>query len=151
MPHLLGVDVTAVDSTAQHELGSRHELRDGSEYVYVEAGGALAAEDVVTYDVDYSATALAAAGNALAVCVTAIGSGSFGWVQVSGSVTASTATGVSAADPISLVTDASGDFVAPIDIDEAGVDTAAPGTLAVRGVALDDEATGSAPILLFRI
>lgn len=60
----------------------------GNQYVYVVAGGAIAAGDVVQFTSAYSATSLTTAasprGRRCGVALAAIPSGSFGWVQVYG-------------------------------------------------------------------
>lgn len=73
---------------------------DGKQFVFVKAGGALNAGDLVTFDGSYNAsqvsTANAVRGSRVGILVTALSSGQYGWAQTMGVASAKTAGAVAA-------------------------------------------------------
>ncbi len=87
---LLGINVSKVDTTRQHELGLEVDFVNGKRYKYVRAGASIALGDALVVDVaegvhDY--TPSSAVNQSLAgVSEVAIGDNEFGWVVVRGPV-----------------------------------------------------------------
>jgi hypothetical protein len=86
---VIGADLTATHTSAQHDLGTVVKASDGSEYIYVEADSAITQYDAVGITpVDFGAApltkAFADAGRMVAFAQVAIASGSFGWVGLKG-------------------------------------------------------------------
>ena len=81
-------DPTLVETTPGHLLGNRMIDHRGEEYMYVKADEALAASAVVVIASDYGASEIdgtsAKLGSRVAVCKTAIPSGSYGWACIYG-------------------------------------------------------------------
>lgn len=74
-------------------LGDRYVNNQGNEYVFVQASGAIAANDTVFFNSSYIATSITTAngarGNLCGVAGVAFASGEYGWVQVKGPTTMS--------------------------------------------------------------
>lgn len=98
----LGVRLTQTDTTAQHTLGTRVSDDVGNEYVYVQANGAIAVADIISFSASYDCAPLTGAGVAWGVANTAIADNSYGWIQVKGYV-ASAAVETGPADGAYLV------------------------------------------------
>jgi hypothetical protein len=87
---LLGVNITdtPTTNTSQHALGTCVTGVDGTEFVYVLAGGAITQYDAVGIDEDFSATALTKAaaddGHNIGFAQVAFTSGDYGWVAKKG-------------------------------------------------------------------
>ncbi len=87
---VLNQAINRSSATARHTVGQRWVDRaNGREYMYVSAGAALAAGDVVsispsTYVAALTTTALVNAQHPVAAVVAAMPSGHFGWVQIYG-------------------------------------------------------------------
>jgi hypothetical protein len=83
-------------------LGDRYTDNLGNEFVYVTAGGTIAAGDVVQFTAAFSAAALTTAasprGRRVGVAMAAMTSGQFGWVQVYGVCAAANVLTLAAAD-----------------------------------------------------
>lgn len=88
----MGVDLTDVSTTPKFERGSIAVL-NGNEYVYVQAGSAVASGDFLVVDVTSASEPFvmipsSAVNQAIeAVAPLAIASGSYGWVLTRGNVT----------------------------------------------------------------
>lgn len=71
-----------------HKVGTRMEGADGKVYIYVQAGGAIDANDAVGIDEDYQATTLTTAaaedGHKIGVAPATFANDDYGWVQVRG-------------------------------------------------------------------
>lgn len=104
----IGVNLTDVDATAKHRVGTIVFTDYGGKFVYGVAAAAITGEGYLcVFDVAYAATMVTYAntvtapkvGAQLGSPMAAIASGSYGWFQVSGigtvQVTASTAVGTS--------------------------------------------------------
>lgn len=87
---LIAANVTKTETVANFEVGQRMTANDGSEYIYVQANGAITGPGyIVGVDEDHQATMLAAAaggllGDMVAVAPVAFADNAFGWVQVKG-------------------------------------------------------------------
>lgn len=91
-----GHNVTRVDTTQEHPLGTRHVTKDGFIYEYVRADDAVTANQFVTYDfaaggsgdaadVPCLVTPVGAVTDAIAGhAAVAIAAGSYGWILISG-------------------------------------------------------------------
>ncbi|MHA2242954.1 MAG: hypothetical protein ACXACE_15225 [Candidatus Thorarchaeota archaeon] len=125
---LLGVrfDSEQVQTSAQissdgllHDLGTVVQTADGKEYVYIQANGAISANDVIgfgTAAAPYDLAPLAAAGLAFAVSPNAIADNGAGWVQTKGIVSAAADVNTAAGELLARLTNGSGqlvDVVAP--------------------------------------
>ena len=100
---LLGVRLTDVQTSTQitadgytHPLGTRISDNLGNEFVYVLAGGAIVATDILGVSAGY--TAVVDGPFAWAVATVAIASGGAGWVQVKGIVDAAVASATDTGD-----------------------------------------------------
>ena len=86
---VLGVDFTATPTTADFSLGTRVIGSDGTEWVYVQASGAITQYYAVAIDENYQAahltTALNGAGHMLGFAQVAFADNDYGWVAVRGS------------------------------------------------------------------
>ena len=92
---LLGVAKTETPTSnttgpfAGHALGTTIKAVDGSEFVYVQAGGVVAQYDYVTIDENYAAlagtTAAVDDGHMIGFAQVAFASADFGWVATKGS------------------------------------------------------------------
>lgn len=144
---LLGVDVTKVDTTAQHELGTRVTHADGSEFVYVQAGtGGVAAKSCVKLTAGYEVVA-SGSGWVFGIAPVALAVDEYGWVQTKGVVTANVDTGVVANALLSiLATSSKLNEVAAVA--EGGATSHAAGAHSLRAVALTAESSGTASVYL---
>ena len=83
-------------------LGDLYTDSNGNQFIYVQAGGAIALGDVVQFTSAFSATGLTTAssprGRRCGVAMAAIPSGSFGWVQIFGICAAANVLTLAAAD-----------------------------------------------------
>ena len=98
----LGVDLAEVQTSAEYTAGSKHVLGTrvsddvGNEYVWMEAGGAIVATDVVGMSILY--VAVVDGPFAFGVANGSIASGGAGWIQVKGVVDAAVAGATAAGD-----------------------------------------------------
>ena len=85
----LGVDFAATPTTADHTLGTCVAGSDGTEWVYVQANGAIAQYDAVGVDENYQAAALTKAmaddGYVIGAAQAAFADDDYGWVATKGS------------------------------------------------------------------
>lgn len=92
----IGVDLTKLytgtttdGEDAPFTLGERHSGSDNSEWVFVQAGGAITQYDCVTIDENYQAVAAATtatvAGHMVGFAQVAFTDNQFGWVALNGS------------------------------------------------------------------
>ena len=85
----LGVDFTATPTAAEFDLGTCVMGTDGTEWVYVQASGAITQYDVVGIDENYQAAALTKAiaddGHAIGFAQVAFADNDYGWVATRGS------------------------------------------------------------------
>lgn len=126
MSYIIGMDLTAIDSTPKFKLGSIGQTNDGKLYKYVKYEAATAAVAGVTGEVAYYATV--AVGDATGTIVTSdlsdslevgagvlqadLTDGSYGWVQVTGIATLS----------IALTAGADGDNLTPTGATDGTLD-----------------------------
>lgn len=86
---VLGAIFDDTHTTARHRVGTRVKGRDGQEYIYVQASGAITQYDVVAIDEDYTAravtSALAGAGHMPGFAQVAFADNEYGWVALRGS------------------------------------------------------------------
>ena len=84
--------LTQVDDSAEYSLLTRTQDADGNEYIYLKGVASTAANLAVTYD-ESGQTALLAANavGPVAVAMAAIVANKYGWYQIFGSGTVSTA------------------------------------------------------------
>jgi hypothetical protein len=87
---------TSIDSITDGRsfgAGNRYVNFDGKEFVFVKATSAIVQNDVVTFDESFSTTVAPistsndAKGDKVGVATAAIGSGSYGWLQIYGPCT----------------------------------------------------------------
>ena len=144
----LGVNISTTSTDAIHELGLRVGTSDGGEYVYVVAGsGGVSAGQPVAIADGWTVTA-AANGFAFGAAHVAIAASSYGWVMTKGRLSsAAVATGISSGDMLAGVA-ASNQFAAVAAVDEGGSTSHSAGDHYVRAIALDDESSNAAPIIL---
>ena len=137
----LGVRLTDISSTAEHELGACVRTEDGKEFMYIKAGGSdLAVYVPVKIATGYVCTASGNAGHVFGVPQTAITAAYYGWVQTKGVCTAHVTDAQAAGVNIPCLTDANGDLTAVV----AGT------TAGVRGVTLvTEDATDYVAVQLF--
>lgn len=86
---LAGANLNVTTASARHEVGTKCLGSQDSEWVYVEANGAISAGDVVEISASGTATRATTAGprtgvESLAVAQNAFATGEFGWVAVKG-------------------------------------------------------------------
>ena len=85
---VIGVKLYEVATAAKFDVGTKVNGTDNTEWVYVQASGAITAYDVVAIDEDYTAravsSALAGAGHAPGFAQQAFADDEYGWVAVSG-------------------------------------------------------------------
>src|SRR4030067_1204191 len=78
-----GVDITATPTSPQFALGQTAKGADKTEWVYVQASGAITAYDCVAIDEDFTAravtSALAGAGHMAGVAQGGFGGNNYGW------------------------------------------------------------------------
>lgn len=86
---ILGVDFTSTPTTAEFELGTRVMGSDGTEWVYIQASGAITQYYTVAIDENYQAahltTALNTAGHQIGFAQSAFADNDYGWVATRGS------------------------------------------------------------------
>jgi len=141
MSYILGMDLTAIDTTAQFALGTIGQTQDGKLYKYVQYEEAAAAVPGVAGEVAYYATV--ALGDATGTIVTsdlsssdevgagvlqaALTDGTFGWVQVAGIATLT----------IALTAGADGDPLTPTGSADGTLDVTALVTDSICATAID--------------
>lgn len=85
---LVGVRIDATATDIEHALGTRVAGSDGTEWVYVQANGAIAQYDYVTIDEAFQAAsgtkAAVDAGHEIAFAQTAFADNAYGWVATRG-------------------------------------------------------------------
>lgn len=145
----LGVDTTVVHTTAQHPLGLRVFDDEGKEFVYVKAGGVIAAKNPVKIAASYAATASGNAGRVDAVATVAFAANDYGFVQTKGVVDVDADGAVANNAILSLIANASGQMVAVAAVSESGSASHVSGALTGRAVALADDTANVAPVRLF--
>lgn len=90
---------TAVHVHPEFELGTRMKGAAGKEYVYVQANGAITANDVVFVDETFQADQLdttnsaGAFGQVIGVAPATFADNDYGWIQIYGACTINVATG----------------------------------------------------------
>ena len=95
---ILGVDFTATPTTAEFALGTTVKGSDGTEWVYVQASGAITQYDTVGIDENYQAAAVTKAivddGHGIGFAQVAFTDNDYGWIAKSGTnIQARVATG----------------------------------------------------------
>lgn len=144
MSYIVGMDLTAIDTTPGFTLGSLGQDANGKIYKYVKYEAATAAVAGVAGEVAYYATV--AVGDATGTIVTsdlsdsdevgagvlqaALTDGTYGWVQVKGVATLT----------IALTAGADGDPLTPTGAADGTLDVTAAATSAVCAYALDASA-----------
>lgn len=160
---MLGVDITVVDATAQHELGTEYlDGRTGKKYRYVKATAAVTKSNALQYDSGNAdepnavkhtdAAAQAFAGWVPDNLASNPASGNFFWMLIRGKlVDGNVATGVAANDVLGSTSTAG--RVAKLD--SAGANPtqaehrAALGALVgCRAIAMDAEASNKAELMI---
>jgi hypothetical protein len=87
---IIAAKVTGTETTAKFEVGQRFTGNDGSEFIYVQANGAITGPGYVCgIDEDHQATMLAAAaggllGDMVGVAPVAFADDAYGWLQIKG-------------------------------------------------------------------
>jgi hypothetical protein len=85
----LGVDFTATPTSADFALGTKVQGSDGTEWVYVQASGAITQYQFVGIDENFQAAALTKAmaddGWAVGAAQSAFADDDYGWVAIGGS------------------------------------------------------------------
>ena len=86
---LIGSNLTALTTDPEFLVGSRHTGSDGTEWVYVQANGAITQYDCVAIDENYQAaamtTALGNTGQRPGLAQVAFADNEYGWVAIGGS------------------------------------------------------------------
>lgn len=150
MLKVLGVDITQVDTTAAHGLGDQFlDNQTGNLYVYIQANGAVGQYVPVKVAASYDCPPSGNGGHAFAIPQVAIADNSYGWALLRGSGSAQVATGVTAGNPLSRVTDANGDLKAVVAVDEATTTVHAAGSLSTYAVAITNESSGVSTVQIF--
>lgn len=86
----IGAAADYLSTEADFTVGERAKGKDGSEFVYVQANGAISANDVVIIDEDWQADQIdttnsaGALGDKVGVARAAFADNEYGWVQVHG-------------------------------------------------------------------
>lgn len=121
MLNVVEQSVSSVSTTQKHGLGQRYADKDGNEYIYLKAGEAIAAGDLVTFDMVASVlTALKSLeANVLkqhfcAVAEIAVASGEYFWATAKKESVSINALASAAADVIYYATTTAG------SVDDAG-------------------------------
>jgi isopentenyl phosphate kinase len=129
----LGVEVSATPTTAEFDLGTRVTGTDGTEWVYVQASGAITQYDAVGIDEDYQAAALTKAiaddGHAIGFAQVAFADNDYGWVATRGSNISVRLAANCAAD-VALYTTATAGVLDDASTSQTNID----GVVAVAGV-----------------
>lgn len=144
MSYIIGMDLTAIDTTQNFTLGSLGQTQDGKVYKYVKYEAATAAVAGVAGEVAYYATV--AVGDATGTIVTsdlsdsdevgagvlqaALTDGTYGWVQVKGIATLT----------IALTAGADGDPLTPTGAADGTLDVTALVTDSICATAIDASA-----------
>lgn len=144
MSYIIGMDLTAIDTTQKFTLGSLGQTQDGKIYKYVKYDAATAAVAGVAGEVAYYATV--AVGDATGTIVTsdlsdsdevgagvlqaALTDGTYGWVQVKGIATLT----------IALTAGADGDPLTPTGAADGTLDVTALVTDSICATAIDASA-----------
>jgi DNA-binding LacI/PurR family transcriptional regulator len=85
----IGTKLTSLTTEPEFEVGAKVLGSDGTEWVYVQASGAITAYDYVCMDENYQAAAgtkaLIDAGHAIAFAQVAFADNDYGWVALKGS------------------------------------------------------------------
>jgi hypothetical protein len=149
---LLGVrfDAEQVQTAAQiasdgllHDLGTRVQTADGKEYVFIQANGALAAADLVTFVATYDLDKVASGEYIFGVVNVAIADNGAGWIQTKGAVaSAGVVDSLASGSEVASVADANLDFAA---IDN---DSTTDGLGSIRGITTSTVTTGKASVYL---
>lgn len=93
--------LTQVDDSARYNVLTRTQDAEGNEYIYLKGVASTAAHLAVTYDeAGQTALLVADAVGPVAVAMAAIGADKYGWYQVFGSGTVSTAAAVADNAPL---------------------------------------------------
>lgn len=104
----VGADVSRTHTTAKHKLGTRGRGSDGTEWIYVQASGAITQYDVVGVDEDFqAATASATVAGAAwlpGFAQIAFADDDYGWVATRGSNISMRAINVSADSQLAIGT-----------------------------------------------
>lgn len=132
---MLGVDFTATPTSPDFAVGTRCMGADGTEWVYVQASGAITQYYTVAIDENYQAahltTALNGAGHMIGFAQSAFADNDYGWIAVRGSNIKATVAASCAADARLYTTTTAG------VLDDASASAAARvyGVVAVTGAA----------------
>jgi len=90
-PQIFSGDLTDIDTTAKHALGTKTYDGDGNEYIYLQGVASTAANDFVTYDEAFLTTRLVAnAVGPVGVAMAATVASTYGWYQIWGSASGAT-------------------------------------------------------------
>jgi hypothetical protein len=129
----VGADPAITKTEAKFKVGQCGKGADGTEWVYVQASGAITAYDVVAIDEDYTAravtSALAGAGHAPGFTQVAFADNEYGWVAKRGSNILVRAASSCAADAL-LYVGTTGLSAGVVD------DASATGRVTLQGVVL---------------
>jgi len=144
MSYIIGMDLTAIDTSAKFKLGSIGQTNDGKLYKYVKYEAATAGVAGVAGEVAYYATV--AVGDATGTIVTsdlsdsdevgagvlqaALTDGTYGWVQISGLATLT----------IALTAGSDGDNLTPTGAGDGTLDLVTAVTDDICAVAMDASA-----------
>ena len=144
MSYIIGMDLTAIDTSAKFKLGSIGQTNDGKLYKYVKYEAATAGVAGVAGEVAYYATV--AVGDATGTIVTsdlsdsdevgagvlqaALTDGTYGWVQVTGIATLT----------IALTAGSDGDNLTPTGAGDGTLDLVTAVTDDICAVAMDASA-----------
>lgn len=86
---IIGADLDTESDSATFDLGTRATGTDGTEWVYVQANGAITQYDCVSIDENYQATAMTTAlgntGSRVGFAQIAFTDNYYGWVAIGGS------------------------------------------------------------------
>lgn len=150
MLKVLGVDIAVVDATPAHALGDLFlDNQTGNLYVYIQAQGAVGQYVPVKAATSFDCPPSGSGGHSFAIPQVAIADNSYGWALLRGFGSAQVATGVTAGNPLSRVTDANGDLKAVLAVDEASTTVHAAGSLSTYAVALTNESSGVSTVQIF--
>jgi hypothetical protein len=134
----VGVDFTATPTTAGFDLGTRVLGSDGTEWVYVQASGAITQYDAVGIDENYQAAALTKAiaddGHQIGFAQVAFTDNDYGWVATRGS-NISVRVAASCAADVALYTTATAGVLDDTSTSQTNID----GVVAVAAVATAGE------------
>lgn len=151
---ILGIDPTqivAATGIPEFPLGQIGEDQNGNRYIYGRANSAITLKFPVRVSTGFDFTASGNAQAADAVALVTLADNEYAWFQISGVCSAvNLATGITAGEFLSALTDANGDFVAVVAINEGGATNhTGVGKFTVRAKALEDEDSGVASVYLY--